>query len=243
MGYRQDSRPARPTASPATTVPDGHDVGSLKGWRTPGRAPRAAHRPVARPIVIALAVDHQMRRRGRRVCCTFTRACLGNDDGHRDAETRGVVGQGPVWLPRGAMDAGFFSASLSCRACSARALLVGRGELQVLDLHPDIGAGDLRQGGATAAGRRSYDLQPGPWRAASSRPRSFGRRGSWERRGSFGKARNLTAVGPPEGNAPLVQVRRARITNHTKRPRTGRGSEAAGPVLIPRRKNPGLAAL
>ena len=45
------------------------------------------------------------------------------------------------------------------------ALLVGGGELQVLELHPDLGAGDLRQRARMAA-RRALDmtLQPVPGR-------------------------------------------------------------------------------
>jgi len=42
------------------------------------------------------------------------------------------------------------------------ALLVGGGELQVLELDPDLGAGDLRQGPRMVAGR-AFDLPLDPF--------------------------------------------------------------------------------
>ncbi|MNE42680.1 hypothetical protein D3C80_1368240 [compost metagenome] len=79
---------------------------------------------------------------------------LGHDDGHRHAQAAAVIGQGlGVVAGRGGDDAALHLIRRQLQQpVQGAALLEAAGEVQVVELDPDLGAGQLRQAARIADG-------------------------------------------------------------------------------------------
>src|SRR5690606_9068292 len=80
---------------------------------------------------------------------------LGHDDGHGHAQTAAVIGQGlGVVAGRGGDDAALLLVRGQLQQpVQGAALLEAAGEVQIVELDPDLGAGQLRQAARVTDGR------------------------------------------------------------------------------------------
>jgi hypothetical protein len=142
----------------------GHDVEIIERMHE-GQAPLLAE-PVGRGrgLVIAVAVDHHLGAVGAGLLHLHERCGLGHHDGHRDAQAGGVIGQTLAMIAGRGGDhaAGAHGLIQEQQFVERPALLVGGGELQVLELHPHLGAGDLAQRPRPTAGR-ALDVSAQPF--------------------------------------------------------------------------------
>jgi hypothetical protein len=110
-------------------------------------------------VVIGLALDDHRRAEIAGVLHLHERRGLGHDDGHGHAQASAVISQalGMVAGAGGDDALGLLGVAEQHQLVERAALLVGGRELQVLELHPHLGAGNLRQGLRIAA-RRALDM-------------------------------------------------------------------------------------
>ena len=109
-------------------------------------------------IVEALAVEDDGRAMALGLGDLHRRGADRHDDGHRDAEPLAVIGHRLRMVAGRRRDhaARAFVVVQREQFVERAAFLVGRGELQILELQPDVGAGDVGQG-AAAQRRRGDD--------------------------------------------------------------------------------------
>ncbi len=129
--------------------------GSLNGWMNDEPALRAV---LAREVGGSLErfpVQDHLGAMLARVLRFHLRRAFRHDDGGRDAEAAGVVGDalGVIAGRHGDDAAAALLGRENRQAIEGAALLVGRGELQVLELEPDLAAMLDRQCAARIARR------------------------------------------------------------------------------------------
>lgn len=196
----------------------GHDVEVVEGVDE-GQALRLAQpQGVGVGVVIGVAVDDDVGAVVAGVLDLHERRAARHDDGGRHAQARGVIGQ-PLRMVagRGGDDAApALVLGQQQQLVQRAALLIGGGELQVLELEPHLRPGDLRQRARIAAGR-ALDMAGQPLGGGPDGVEGQGHAGKNRSGKSAGKltARRPRSKGPSSPVRPRNQ-RKARMMSYRR---------------------------
>jgi len=141
----------------------GHDVDVVEGVDEDEVALGAEGHGLSLRVVIAVALDHHLSAEFPGLLHLHEGGVARHDDGHRDTQALCVVGEALAVVAGRGRDhpAPALVRRQLEELVEGAPLLVGGGELQVLELHPHLGARNLRQGLGMAAGS-AFDLAVDP---------------------------------------------------------------------------------